>query len=135
MRRRLNYLLETVRTLHKFQGVPVERLQETVTAWAVQHGLQLAVQAVVDVASHVVASLGGRVGDQYRDNLLQLGELGVLPPDFARRIAPMAGLRNILVHEYLAVDLREVHRVLNHHLDDLVAFAAYVDEFLERASS
>jgi len=33
-----------------------------------------------------------------------MGELGVLPVDFARHLAPLAGFRNILVHEYLEVE-------------------------------
>ena len=35
----------------------------------------------------------------------------------------MAGLRNILVHGYLAVDPAIIRDVVEHHLGDLLAFA------------
>ena len=58
-----------------------------------------------------------------------MGELGVLPADFARHLAPLAGFRNILVHEYLAVDWDEVYRAL-HRLEDLGRFAESVRRWL-----
>lgn len=133
VRQRLRYLVETVEVLRRFQGLSPEQLSETATAWSVEHGLQVAIQAVLDITSHLVAALGGRIGDTYRETLLELGQLGVIPLEFARQIAPMAGLRNILVHEYLQVDVREIHRVLTRNLDDLLTFAAYVEQFLRQS--
>ncbi len=46
----------------------------------------------------------------------------MLPPDFAGRLAPIAGLRNILIHKYLTVDWDEVYTNLA-KLDDLSHFA------------
>ncbi len=37
-----------------------------------------------------------------------MGALRVLPPDFARHLAFLAGFRNILVYEYLGVNWDEV---------------------------
>ena len=54
----------------------------------------------------------------------------MLPADFAERLAPLAGFRNILVHEYLAVDWDEVYRNLQ-RLDDLYQFAEYVRNWLK----
>ena len=131
--RRLRNLLDAVQVLREYQGLTLDELAATPrTYWAVQHGLQLCVQSVLDVAAHCVAALGGPVHDEYRGNILALGPLGILPRDFAERIAPMAGFRNILVHEYIDVDLCEVHDVLTQHLDDFVEFAGYVDSYLSR---
>jgi len=58
-----------------------------------------------------------------------MGELGVLPPDFARSLAPVAGFRNILVHEYLSVDWDYVYDHLR-HLDDLERFGNLVRHWL-----
>ena len=49
----------------------------------------------------------------YHEAIIRMGELGVLPPKFARGLAPIAGFRNILVHEYLSVDWDEVYKQLN----------------------
>jgi uncharacterized protein YutE (UPF0331/DUF86 family) len=58
-----------------------------------------------------------------------MGELGVLPPDFAQHLAPLAGFRNILVHEYLQVEWDEVFQHLQ-NLEDLRLFVTYVSQWL-----
>jgi len=55
----------------------------------------------------------------------------LLPPDFARHLAPLAGFRNILVYEYLAVDWQEVYRNLQ-QIGDLARFADLVREWLRQ---
>ena len=58
----------------------------------------------------------------------------MLPPDFATHLAPLAGFRNILVHEYLAVDWQEVYRNLQ-QIDDLSRFADLVRQWLRQEKS
>ena len=58
-----------------------------------------------------------------------MGELGVIPVDHARRLAPIAGFRNILAHEYLSVDWDRVYDHLQ-NLDDLTRFGALAREWL-----
>jgi uncharacterized protein YutE (UPF0331/DUF86 family) len=41
-----------------------------------------------------------------------LGKVGVLPRELAERLAPIAGFRNILVHEYLEINWNKVLRNL-----------------------
>jgi uncharacterized protein YutE (UPF0331/DUF86 family) len=67
--------------------------------------------------------------DDY-DAILVAGELGVLPLEFARHLAPPAGFRNILVHEYLRLDWDEVYRAL-HDLEDMERFATLVTVWLQ----
>lgn len=83
------------------------------------------------MGNHLIASLALAAPRDYHDVIVKLGEHGIIPRDFAAQIAPMAGFRNILVHEYLAVDLAEVYRILRERLDDFRLFAAHVERFLE----
>jgi len=48
-------------------------------------------------------------------------------------LRPIAGLRNVLVHGYLQVDLAILERVLNERLEDLEEFAGCVEAHLARA--
>lgn len=136
IQRRLAHLLTSIEVLKEYEHLSLDELSATPKVyWAVQHGLQLCVQAVIDIATHIVAALGGPIGEDYRSYIVALGPLGVLPEEFARRIAGMAGFRNVLVHEYIDVDLTEVHRVLTHHLQDFEEFALHVHHFLEGNAS
>jgi len=63
-----------------------------------------------------------------------MSELGVLPPEFARKLAPIAGFRNILVREYLGLDWDEVYSNLQ-KINDLVKFSKHIREWLKARST
>lgn len=63
----------------------------------------------------------------------RLAELSVLPAEFAVRLRPIAGFRNVLVYGYLQVDLSVVEEVLNTKLDELDEFARRIEDYLGRA--
>jgi uncharacterized protein YutE (UPF0331/DUF86 family) len=89
----------------------------------IEHTLQIAIQAAIDVASHVVSDerLGEPEGN--RDLFTLLARAGWLPTDLTERLQQMAGFRNILVHGYQIVDIDIVRDVVMRRLEDLVAFA------------
>jgi uncharacterized protein YutE (UPF0331/DUF86 family) len=122
----------SLRVLETFKPIPFESFAaDPKTHWAVEKGLERCIQDVLDVSAHILAAIGGPVPDEYASLLVELGKKGVLPQEFASRMAPMAGFRNILVHRYLDVDLREVYDALQNRLDDFRAFARYIVQFLE----
>jgi uncharacterized protein YutE (UPF0331/DUF86 family) len=56
----------------------------------------------------------------------------VLDPQFARRIASSAGLRNRIVHEYDAIDPVKVHQVLQSARPDIREYPQRVRGWIER---
>lgn len=99
--------------------------------WAVERGLQLCAQNALDVATHLAAAAGLDSPD-YATAVDRLGELSVLPREFALRFRAIAGFRNVLVHGYLDVDLAQLHEVLNQRLVDFSEFARLVETYLKR---
>jgi uncharacterized protein YutE (UPF0331/DUF86 family) len=133
IRRHLLALDEAVQRLRRHAGRPPAALgADPDTQWAVERGLQLCAQNALDIATHLVVS-AGRDAPDYASAIDELGELGVLPAEFARRFRGVAGLRNVLVHGYLAVEPARVHELLNSGLEDFVRFAGYGERFLEPA--
>lgn len=92
----------------------------------VEHTLQLAIQAALDVASHVVSDERLGEPDTNRDVFRLLERGGFLTPELGERLERMAGFRNIVVHLYQEVDLGIVRDVVENHLDDLLEFAAAI---------
>ena len=129
VRRHLLALDEAVQNLRRHAGRPLAALQEPDERWIVERGLQLCAQNALDIATHLAAS-AGRDAPDYASALDVLGQLGVLPADFAHRFRAIAGFRNVLVHGYLAVDVSRVHQLLNAGLDDFASFARFVEEHL-----
>jgi uncharacterized protein YutE (UPF0331/DUF86 family) len=131
----LEDISSSLRILESLKPVSFQQFSEDPKIyWAVEKGLERCIQNLLDASAHIVAALGGPVPDNYGSLLLELGRSRILPSDFAARIAPMAGFRNILIHEYLEVDLREVYAALQDRLDDFRTFAHYVLRFLEANS-
>lgn len=91
----------------------------------VERNLQIAVQCCIDIANRIIALRGARKPVDYYEAIAELGELGVLPTDFARRLAPLAGLRNILVHEYVRVNWDRIYQSLQ-QIDELKRFLELV---------
>lgn len=109
-----------------------ELTADTTTYWAVQRGLQVAIQHVTDVSAHLLAGLGMGTPAAYRAVILDLGRHGIIPFAFAQHISAMAGFRNILVHQYLEIDEGEVYRNLQLGPDDFETFVDHVLAFLQR---
>ena len=92
----------------------------------VEHTLQIAIQAALDVASHIVSDrrLGEPRTNRELFSLLVRG--GVLPEDLAERLGAMAGFRNVLVHGYGDLDLAVVEDVVENRTGDLLEFVQAV---------
>jgi uncharacterized protein YutE (UPF0331/DUF86 family) len=97
----------------------------------VERNLELAAQCVIDLSHRIIALTGAPKPQDYYGAILQMGELGVVPPEVARRLAPLAGLRNILIHEYLKIDWDEVYQNLE-RLEEISTFADYIRQWLQK---
>jgi uncharacterized protein YutE (UPF0331/DUF86 family) len=100
----------------------------------VERNLEVAAQCCLDICHRIISiERALKLGD-YHEAFLRMSELGVLPPKFARKLAPIAGFRNILVHEYLGIDWNEVYSNLK-KTKDLVKFSEYIRKWLQTRSA
>ena len=92
----------------------------------VAHTLQIAIQAALDVASHVVSD--GRLGEPRTNRELfdLLARDRWIPEALADSLRRMVGFRNVLVHGYDDVDIGVVQDVVANRLPDLLEFVATV---------
>ncbi len=100
--------------------------------WMVLHGLQISIQVLIDVGNHILAAIGENQIEDYVDIIDKLGEKDIIPSEFARQIRGMAGLRNILIHEYAKIDLNRIYDILQNRLDDFHKFIGYINQFLKK---
>jgi len=126
----LDELSERLRRLEPLREKPLDEfLQDAYLRDIVERNLEIAIQCCIDIANRLISlEQAPKPRDSY-ESILRLGELGVLPGAFARELAPMAGFRNILAHEYLAIDWDLVYEHLQ-RLDDFYQFANDIREWL-----
>lgn len=92
----------------------------------VEHTLQIAIQAALDVASQIVSAR--RLGEPETNRALfdLLCKAKLIEEPLAESLYAMAGFRNILVHGYQEIDVSIVEDIVRNHLDDLLAFVAAI---------
>lgn len=90
--------------------------------------LQRAVQAAIDLASHVAATEGYGLPDTAAGVFTLLAERGIVDEELAARLRRMVGFRNIAIHDYQALDPEIVESIVERHLGDLRALGARIAE-------
>jgi uncharacterized protein YutE (UPF0331/DUF86 family) len=88
--------------------------------------LERAVQACVDIASHLISYTPLPAAPTMADAFVHLKRAGIISDAVAHRMIKATGLRNLLVHEYQTIDWSIVWIVTEHHLSDLVHFTQEV---------
>ena len=90
--------------------------------------LQRATQAAIDLAAHIVASEGYGLPNSVAEAFSLLEGRGVLDTLLAQRLRRMVGFRNILVHNYRALEPAIVEAIIAPGLNDLRAFSTRIVE-------
>jgi uncharacterized protein YutE (UPF0331/DUF86 family) len=86
--------------------------------------LLVAVQGCVDLAAHWLADAGWEVPSTYGEVFGSLARHGVISSELATRLAAAAAFRNLVAHQYGALDWRRVHALAASGLGDLETFCA-----------
>jgi uncharacterized protein YutE (UPF0331/DUF86 family) len=113
--------LEEIRGAGRSSFLSDELAQAAATRW-----LQTAVEALIDIANHVVAREGLGVPRAYSETMEILVREAVLPTDRRDSFLAMVRFRNRVVHLYDAVDSEEIWRILQEDLGDFEAFIAAI---------
>ncbi len=130
IRERLLEIEANARLLAELRATPAEAfVREPKVYKLAERCFQVAIECMIDVADHLIAERGWPRPESGHEALRTLGAQGVLPPSFAERIAPMAGLRNLLVHGYMAIDRRKLHSHLS-RVEDFREFIRHIEAFL-----
>lgn len=96
------------------------------------HRLQTAIQALIDIGSFAVASLGLPAPEHSRSILESLEAAGHLPAGSVARFGPMFAFRNRVVHLYDRVDPQIVYDILTQHRGDLAELLRLILDALPR---
>ena len=88
--------------------------------------LRRALEALLDIARHVLAKGFARAPSEYAEVARQLGDVQVVSREQAERLALMARYRNRMVHGYHEVTARELYELLTGRLGDIAETIAAI---------
>ena len=134
-RTRIREIRKHLEILEKyFKGLSEKELikDDRLNAEAERH-LEIAIQACIDIANHIIASYGLiRPEKEASEAFTSLAKEDIIPEDFVDTMVKMTAYRNVIVHGYLDVDRRITYDNIQNHLVDISQFAKYIEEFLEK---
>ncbi len=121
--KKISHVRHNLSRLRDKNGIRLETLKTDLDAQdIILHNLQLAIQGCVDIGAHILADQGWGVAGSVNETFYILQDMNVIPPELMEKMVAMVGFRNILVHEYEAVNLEIVHNIIGNRLTDIEEF-------------
>ncbi|MEO0096227.1 MAG: DUF86 domain-containing protein [candidate division WOR-3 bacterium] len=129
--KRIERIEEALRRLEEIRQLSLDQfLNDWKSQDASLHNLQIAIEGCLDIGNYIIGLIGAKSPDTYVQIVEILGEEKVIPRDFLETAKNMARFRNIIVHDYLYLDLQKVYSFLL-KLNDIRQFLRYLVEYLE----
>lgn len=105
IRRKLSRISRNLEDLAEVEGLSGDEYRrDRFRKKGTERLLQETVEAAVDANLHLLRAEGAETAIDYYRSFVDLGRRGGLPAELAEALAPAAGLRNRLVHEYDEID-------------------------------
>lgn len=128
----LNYLEGTIEETDQMH-VTRNKLEEDIRfAASVKYFVQTAVECCANIAEHIVFGLNLGHPETTKELFPILYKENIIEEVLSEKLKDAVGLRNILIHQYLDVDLGILAESATVDLSDLRDFAKAINEFLEK---
>jgi uncharacterized protein YutE (UPF0331/DUF86 family) len=129
--RRILALNEAIAHLHRSGAGDEARLRsDALLRAATERWMQVAIEACIDLAFHVLADRGLPAPPSGRAAFRELATEGLIDTLLGERLGNAVSMRNVLVHDYVGVDLEMLARAVRDDLPDLEALGAAIGRLL-----
>jgi uncharacterized protein YutE (UPF0331/DUF86 family) len=120
---RLQHLDSNIAELEKLAStMSIDDFKNNITnQWALRYGLFESIQIVIDIACHIVSQNNFGNTNTYRDCIESLEKFDVIGNELGSNLKKMVGLRNILVHDYVEIEITQLY----HYVSDLSDFSSF----------
>lgn len=133
LRRKLAVIIQNLQALQPVARLKVEEYRQNLfQRKGTERMMQELIEAAIDINIHILTQLGEAAPDDYYQSFIKLGEKGVFPISLAQKLAPSAGLRNRLVHEYDAIDDSVVLKAVVTCQQQYPLYIRSIEDYLKR---
>ena len=124
---RIDKIRECLVKLRRFGTLEEDVFLNDISATdSAERNLQIAIQSVIDIGNHVVADMDLGTPKDYKEIFHLLARHSIISESLAAKLVSMTGLRNVLVHDYLQLDLRLIHRIMKNEMNNFEEFISAV---------
>lgn len=129
---KLNQIIEYMDELNQIVAMPDEEIKKDYLVYhTAERLLQLIVDTMTDINMHFIKERQLSVPDDLQSTFHTLAVNGILPDDFAEKIAPVVGMRNLLVHRYEKLDRDLFVRKLKQNFSDFKQYTVFIERAIE----
>jgi len=126
---RLKDYLKILKLLQKFSLKEIEA--DPFKTGALLHYLQLSAEVCIDIGQMIITAANYELPTESAQIFIILGKQKILPSAFAKDFSAIARFRNLLVHEYIKIDMKKVHVYLQNQLSDFEKFAKLTAKYIK----
>jgi len=132
IRQKLHFMRESLELLEQFKDMDQHQFtSDPITESAALRMLQVSIEAMLDICSHIIAREGWGLAKTYVEIVELTVKNGLIQKDKADIYKNMARFRNRIIHLYDRVETAEVLNIINNHLDDFRPFmSAIIEKYL-----
>ena len=131
VQRRLTMIDRLVGAAESRRGITGEELDRDFdTRLIVERILTQLADLAVDINAHITSSLGETAGGEARSTFGKMAQLGIIPRALATELKLSVGLRNVLVHEYVNIDLNRVAESVPQAIDSYTQYRRQIARWL-----
>jgi uncharacterized protein YutE (UPF0331/DUF86 family) len=123
-------LTAMTRMLDDLAGFDTDLERDTMSRYATERVLTQLVELAASVNEHVAGALLGETATSYRQSFVIASEVGMIDEKLRDDLLPSIGMRNVLVHEYVRIDLARVAAAVPLALDVYRRYVASVAAFV-----
>lgn len=118
--------------LEKYQETTEEQLATNLSLrWTIERGLLAGLTVTFQVADHILSQAFERTPGSYEELIAELRAVGVISEELYRQMRGSGGFRNVLVHEYVAIDASRVIEALREAPGTLRMFRQEILQWLQ----
>lgn len=131
MFQRLENLEENIVTLNALgKKFDIEDIKENkLDEWSLRYGLFESIQIIIDIACHISSKYNLGSAKTYTQCIQNLEKQNYIGKDLAKNLISAIGLRNLLIHEYVKIDIEQLYGFLK-LTDDFSSFIKDIKEYV-----
>jgi len=128
---RLESLEKNIYELKKFKlNISIEQVEDDkFKEWALRYGLFESIQIVIDISCHLVSKYNLGITKTYSECIKLLLQFDYIEKGLSMKLISMIGLRNILIHEYVKIEVHKIYDLLD-FIEDFKIFIQKIKEYI-----
>lgn len=121
-----------VKRIDEIYGGDMERLNDYLYQDAIVLNIQRACQQSIDLSMYLCSKLAFGIPKASRDSFTLLKKNGVLTENTSNLMEKMVGFRNVVIHEYQAVELEVIKFVVEKGRGDFLKYTKEILTYIKK---